>query len=93
MAITPSNVVKHELIGLKAKVVVAKNPANVGLEGKIVDESYKTLVIETKNGEKRIFKDQVALLIQLPDHQKVEVEGKLLVARPWDRIKKKLPKW
>lgn len=91
--ITPQNVVRHELIGLHGKVVQAKNPANIGIEGKIVDESYKTLVVETKSGDKRIFKDAVTLQLELPDRKKVQVEGSLLVARPWDRLKKKLPKF
>lgn len=93
MVITPDNVVRHELIGLHAKVVQAKNPANLGIAGKIVDESYKTLTITTKKGDKRIFKESITLQLQLPDKRKVEIEGALLVARPWDRIKKKFPKW
>jgi len=87
MPIQPSNVVRHELIGLTAEVVKSRNSA--GLKGKIVDESYKTLVI---NG-KRVFKDAITVTLMLPSKEKVEVEGNLLVARPWDRIKKKLPKF
>jgi len=93
MTITPQNVVRHELIGLHGKIVQAKNPANIGIEGKIVDESYKTLVIKTKSGEKRIFKEAVVLQLELPGRKKVQVEGGLLVARPWDRLKKKIAKW
>ncbi len=102
--ITPSNVVRHELIGLTAEVVKSRNSA--GLKGKIVDESYKTLVIagiaedglrrglQNKSfGVKRVFKDAVTITLTLPSKQKVEVDGQLLVARPWDRIKKKFPKW
>ncbi len=103
--ITAGNVVRHELIGLTAEVVKSHNSA--GLKGKIVDESYKTLVI----GGKRVFKDAVTITLTLPSKQpkssearlgtakqnvspvKVEVDGQLLVARPWDRIKKKFPKW
>ena len=89
MPIQPSNVVRHELIGLTAEVVKSRNKSNAGLKGKIVDESYKTLVI---NG-KRVFKDAITVTLMLPSKEKVEVEGNLLVARPWDRIKKKLPKF
>ncbi|MEM4247665.1 MAG: ribonuclease P protein component 1 [Candidatus Nanoarchaeia archaeon] len=91
--ITPSNVARHELIGLRAKVVQARNPANIGIAGKIVDESYKTITLETQKGEKRVFKDAVTIEVELPDRKKVEIAGSLLTARPWDRIKKKLPKW
>jgi len=91
--ITPQNVARHELIGLHAKIVQAKNPANEGIAGKIVDESYRTLMIETKKGDKRIFKDAVTLQLELPGSKKVEISGELLVARPWDRLKKKIQKW
>lgn len=90
--ITVSNVVRHELIGLHAKVVHAKNPANINISGKIVDETYKSLVIETHKGKKRMLKGQITLQLVLPDKNKVEVDGGLLAIRPWDRIKKKLPK-
>jgi ribonuclease P protein subunit POP4 len=93
MSITPNNLVRHELIGLRAKVVSAKNPKNEGIEGRVVDETYKTLVIEHKGIEKTVFKGSVMIIFTLPDKQKVEVEGELLVARPWDRIKKKMPKY
>lgn len=87
--ITTGNVVRHELIGLTAQVVKSRNTSNAGLKGKIVDESYKTLTI----GRKRVFKGAVTITLTLPSKQKVEVDGQLLVARPWDRIKKKFPKW
>ena len=85
MAITPSNLIRHELIGLKARVVESTNPDNLGIEGKVVDETYKTLVI----GKKRVFKAQTTLEFTLPSGRKVRVKGSLLEARPWDRIKKK----
>ena len=93
MTITPNNLVRHELIGLYAKIVSSTNPSNIGVKGKVVNETYKTLVIEHHGKEKRVFKKNVVIVFALPDKKKVEVEGKLLVARPWDRIKKKLPKY
>jgi len=92
MSITPKNIVQHELIGLRAKVVAAPNPANAGLEGKIIDETYHTLLIETRRGKKRVFKKSLVIQVSLPDKQKVEIDGDLLVSRPWDRIKKRFPK-
>jgi len=92
MPVTPQNVVRHELVGLHAKVVQAKNHANLKIAGKVVNETYKTLVIKTAKGDRRIFKHGAVLQISLPDGQRVEVDGGLLIARPWDRIKKKLPK-
>jgi ribonuclease P protein subunit POP4 len=89
MAITPTNLIRHELIGLKTKIVESTNPANVGIEGKVVDETYKTIVIKQKEKEKRVFKAQVVFEFKIPSGKKVKVRGSLLEARPWDRIKKK----
>jgi ribonuclease P protein subunit POP4 len=93
MALTPINLIKHELIGLHAKVVKSTNASNEGVEGRIVDESYRTITIESNGKDKKIFKENVILIVELPDRKKVQVEGKLLLARPWERIKKKFPKY
>lgn len=93
MPITPNNIVRHELIGLKIEVVRAKNPKNIGICGKVVNETYKTLVIESKGKTKSIFKSQATLQLTLPNKKVVEIDGKLLAGRPWDRIKKKLKRY
>jgi ribonuclease P protein subunit POP4 len=91
--ITARTLLRHELIGLNAKVLRSKNAANVGIEGKITDETLNTLTIQTNSREKKIFKADVVLLIELPDRKKVQVDGALLVGRPWERIKKKFPRY
>jgi len=89
MTITPENLTKHELIGLKAKVDKSKNKDNEKIYGQIVDETHHTLTIEQDNKDKRVFKKAVTLVVELPNNQKIEVDGKILVGKPWERIKKK----
>jgi ribonuclease P protein subunit POP4 len=92
--ITPENLVRHELMGLKAWVHSSTNPDAQGLSGRVVDESRNTLTLETPDGrEVSLVKDQCTFSFQIPSGERVRVDGKLLVARPEDRIKKKLPKW
>ena len=93
MPITPYNLVRHELIGLKVKVEQSSNKPQKGLTGKVVDETFKMLKIETKKGEKSIPKDIAIFIFTLPNGTKVQVDGKILIGRPEDRIKKKLPRW
>jgi len=93
MSITPQNLVRHELFGLKVKIASSTDTTQKGLSGRVIDESYNTLRIETKGGEKTAIKKKCVFIFTLPDKQKVEVDGKLLVSRPEDRIKKKLPRW
>jgi len=93
MPITPYILVRHELIGLKVKVEKSTDPTQRGISGRIIDETYNTLKIEAKDKEKTAIKENCVFVFTLPNRKKVEVDGKLLVSRPEDRIKKKLPKW
>jgi len=93
MPISPQNLVRHELIGLDVKIKDSTNKSQVGLRGKVIGETYSTLQIETKKGEKIIPKDITIFIFTLPNGTKVQVDGKVLIGRPEDRIKKKLPRW
>jgi len=94
MPITPQNLVRHELIGLPIKIFKSTDPTQKGVSGKVIDETYNTLKIETKIGrEKVITKSNAIFIFTLPDKTKVEVDGKVLIGRSEDRIKKKFEKW
>ncbi len=87
--ISPRNILRHELIGLEAGVVRSRNPSHRAVEGFIVDESMKTLVIEQDGESKRVPKRDATFIIKLPTGL-VEVEGAALYGRPEDRVKKKI---
>ncbi len=91
--ISPENILRHELIGLEVTVAESTNKQIVGLHGKVVDESRQTLKIKSEKGEKTVVKDQCIFSFCLPTGICVRVEGKQLVSRPEDRVKKKLSKW
>lgn len=93
MPITPQNLVRHELIGLRARVSDSTSPDQKGLKGLVIDESYNTLTIESNKREKVILKKTSIFIFTLPDGKRVQVNGEVLIGRPEDRIKKKLPKW
>ncbi len=93
MKITPSNILCHELIGLKVRVQQYTDPGLVGLTGVVVDETLKTLVIERPDGKKvRIFKANSVLVFKIPGDIEVSVMGIDLMGRPWDRLKKNIKK-
>jgi len=81
------------LIGLKVRVERSTDPTLVGVRGLIIDETYNTFKIETNKKEIIVPKRNCVFVFTLPNGTKVEVDGKLLVGRPEDRIKKKLPRW
>lgn len=93
MDIKPDNILLHEIIGLEVEVVDALNRSLVGLRGKVIDETMKTLVISTSRGRKVIEKKVAVLVFKLPSGLKVKVEGKYLVGRPEDRLKRRIKFW
>jgi ribonuclease P protein subunit POP4 len=94
MAINEKNILRHELLGLKVLVKDSTNPSQKNLKGKVIDESYRTLKIETKDKKEKVIPKDISIFIfSLPNGKNVQVDGKLLIGRPEDRIKKKLPRW
>ena len=87
MKIQPADIVRSELIGLEAEVTQASNESLIGLRGLIIDETKNTLSIEREGVEKKVIKSQVMLNI-LFDGQTFQIDGKVLVGRPEDRLKK-----
>ena len=88
--ITPKNLVRHELIGLRVKVVNSTHPQLIGLEGEVIDETKNMLMIKTPKGRKLVQKAICTFQFKLPDGRLVNVNGRLIVGRPEDRLKKRV---
>jgi len=84
---SPTNIVRHEFIGLHVQVVDASNASLIGIEGEIVDETKSTFIIKTKRGEKQVMKTGASFKVNVGE-QEVIIKGDILVGRPEDRIKK-----
>ncbi len=90
--ITSKNLVHHEFIGLKVHATSLKNKS-LNLKGTIIDETKNTIKIEGEdNTEKIIPKNGNLFVFELPNGEKVEVDGNILSIRPEDRIKKRFKK-
>jgi ribonuclease P protein subunit POP4 len=82
------NLLRRGLIGLEVRIVNSSNPSLLGVSGRVVDETKKTLVIESGGKAKVVPKSTSLFIITLPGGQEVEVEGGRILGRPEDRIKK-----
>ncbi|OGI15367.1 hypothetical protein A3K63_05650 [Candidatus Micrarchaeota archaeon RBG_16_49_10] len=92
--VSPKDLVRHELMDLDVEVVKSSNRDQVGLKGKVVDETYSMLIIRTADGrEKAVAKKDAVFVFTIPNGTRVEVDGKVIVSRPEDRVKKKLKTW
>ncbi len=52
--LTPERLPRHELIGLSAAVVAAADEGFVGIDGRVVAETTRTLSIESRAGAVRV---------------------------------------
>ncbi len=85
---TRKNIFYHELIGLWVRILEHTDPSLVSVEGVVVDETLKTLVIETRDGRrKRVLKANGVYLFRLPSGGKVIIRGSQIYGRPEDRLK------
>ena len=90
--ITSKNLVHHEFIGLKVHIT-SKNNKSLNLKGTIIDETKNTIKIEAiDNTEKVIPKMGSIFVFEIPNGEKIEVNGNILSIRPEDRIKKRFKK-
>ena len=87
MKVTPS-ILQHEFIGGKAKVVHSSNPSCEGIIGRILNETQRTFTVLHKGEEKTVEKKTSIFHFTLDDGTIVEIDGKTLVGRPEDRVKK-----
>ncbi|MCI4435458.1 MAG: ribonuclease P protein subunit [Ignisphaera sp.] len=88
---TKDNILFHELIGLKVKIVSHLDPTLVNREGIVVDETMYML---------KIFDNQRKKVIMVPKHggifsfvlpesgEEVIINGAQIIGRPEDRLKK-----
>jgi len=83
------NIIFHNLIGLRVRVLLHPDPGLRGLEGVVVDETSRTLLVETSSGRRvRVLKDSSMLLFQLPDGDWVLVYGEEISGDPAERLKR-----
>jgi len=87
--VTPA-IIQHEFIGLEAKVVKSSNSNYIGISGTVIDETRNTFVIQKGDQRKIVIKDQAVFHFTLPDSTVVEIDGKILVGRPEERLKKRI---
>ena len=87
MKITP-DIIRYEFIGTQARIAQSTHLGYIGLAGPVIAESKNTLTLIHKGQPKSVIKDLVTFDFSFDDGTTVEVDGKLLVGRSEDRLKK-----
>lgn len=73
---------KVALIGETLEVAESKNKTLAGIRGQAIDETRNTITIRTKDGVKRVIKDQATFMVG-----NKRIDGKKLSGRIETRIK------
>jgi ribonuclease P protein subunit POP4 len=89
MKITP-DIIRYEFIGTEGKVVRSPNECYVGLGGKVVGETKNTFTFLQDGQAKSIIKEFSVFNFTFDDGTVVDIDGKLLVGRSEDRLKKSI---
>jgi len=89
MKITP-DIVRHEFIGSGAEITRSAHGGYVGLGGIVVGETRNTFTLISQGQPKNVVKEAAVFNFQFGDGTVVEIDGKLLVGRPEDRLKKSI---
>ena len=87
MKVTP-DIVRYEFIGAEGKVAKSQHEDYVGVGGKVVGESRNTFTLQNGRQTRKVIKESAVFDFKFDDGTIVEIDGKLLVGRPEDRIKK-----
>lgn len=87
MKVTPE-IIQYEFIGTQVKVHKSMHPDYVGISGKVIDETRNTFTLLHEGRRKMVVKELATFHFKFQDGTIVEIDGKLLVGRPEDRLKK-----
>jgi ribonuclease P protein subunit POP4 len=86
MMLTASNLIYHNLVGLNVKIAHSADPTQTGLEGRVIDETSRTLTLSTRAGNKIVPKMHSRFAFYLPSE--VMVEGSDIMLSQEERLKK-----
>ena len=89
MNVTP-DIIRCEFIGTEAGVIKRNHKGYVGISGHIIDETRNTFSIACHGRRKVVPKGSSTFRFEFPDGTVVEIEGRILVGRPEDRVKKRV---
>lgn len=87
---SPKDILRRELVGLE--VVRVKGPCGErgSVAGSVIDETRNMIVVLQGKRRKRIPKAESTFRFRLLGGAVVEVEGRKIVGRPEDRVKRRI---
>jgi ribonuclease P protein subunit POP4 len=87
MKVTP-DIIRYEFIGTKGLVAKSPNMNYMGVGGLVVGETRNTFTFQGEDRTRSVIKEAATFDFTFNDGTVVEIDGKLLVGRSEDRLKK-----
>ena len=87
MKVTP-DIIRYEFIGTQAKIAKSLHEDYVGLSGRVIGETRNTFTLLDEGKAKSVIKEFSVFDFTFNDGTVVDIDGRLLVGRPEDRLKK-----
>ena len=73
---------------MKAKVVASRNPDNLLIAGKIIDETKNTFILENSKHERKKILKQGTILRVKSSREEYDINCSKIMKRPQERTKK-----
>jgi ribonuclease P protein subunit POP4 len=89
MKVTP-DIINHEFIGLQGIVAWSPHLDYVGVGGKVIEETRNTFIFLGEGQRRSVIKESALFDFNFEDGTIVQIDGKLLVGRTEDRLKKSI---
>ncbi len=87
MKVTP-DIITYEFIGRKGFVAQSPHLDYVGVGGKVIEETRNTFTFLGEGLKRSVIKESAIFNFDFDDGTVVQIDGKLLVGRTEDRLKK-----
>ncbi len=88
MKLNKDNILCHELLGLKVRVLNHLDPSLEGVEGVVVWETTRSIKVDREGRVITILKPGSLFLVEIPGFGWVRVRGDDLLSEPFERAKR-----
>ncbi|MDB4602384.1 ribonuclease P protein subunit [Euryarchaeota archaeon] len=81
-----TNSIHMPFLSREISIVDSADPTLIGVKGKVLEETRRTIIVQTQSGEKTFAKDVIQFTLDL---EKNVIDGATVTQRPEDRINRK----
>ena len=81
-----TNSIHMPFLSREISIIDSADPTLIRVKGKVLEETRRTIIVQTQNGEKTFAKDVIQFTLDLEQNV---IDGATVTQRPEDRINRK----